>query len=197
MKILEEPDLREILFQAEPDIPLSDKLGSLLWDCLAAEGTLCLAGVGTFRMENGKVCFDPWARKRVFLAYAKEDIARVKPIYRYLKSQGFDPWMDVYRLLPGQDWPRAIERAISMSDYVVPCFSKISCTRRSHFNRELRCALACAEHFPLESTYLVPVRLEPCKVPTSVQQQIQYLDLFPDRDAGLRQLLATLVADNT
>ncbi len=193
MRILEEPTLREILFQAQPDVSLSDKLGSLLWDYLAAEGTLCLAGVGTFRLEEGRVRFDPWTRKRVFLAYAKEDIARVKPIYRYLKGQGFDPWMDIYRLLPGQDWPRAIERAISMADFVVPCFSRISCTRRSHFNRELRYALGCAEQFPLEATYLVPVRLEPCKVPTSVQQQIQYLDLFPDVNAGLKRLLTTLV----
>jgi hypothetical protein len=196
MRILEEPHLRELLFQADPDIPLSDKLGSLLGECLAAEGTLCLPGLGTFRMTNGRLCFEPWTRKRVFLAYVKEDIARVKSLYRYLKRQGFDPWMDVYRLLPGQDWPRAIERAISMADFVVPCFSRTSCTRRSHFNRELRYALECAEHVPLEATYLVPIRLEPCKVPVSVQRQIQYLDLFPDFDAGLRKLLTTLVASN-
>lgn len=194
MKILEEPDVREILFRAMPDVPLSEKLGSLLWECLAAEGSLCLAGVGTFRLEAGKVCFDPWARKRVFLAYAKEDLPRVKPIYRFLQRQGFDPWMDVFRLLPGQDWPRAIERAIEMADFVVPCFSRISCAKRGHFHRELRYALECAQQFPLEATYLAPVRLEPCKVPRRVQQQTQYVDLFPDPRAGLRRLLATLVS---
>jgi hypothetical protein len=167
MRILEEPHLRELLFQADPDIPLSDKLGSLLGECLAAEGTLCLPGLGTFRMTNGRLCFEPWTRKRVFLAYVKEDIARVKSLYRYLKRQGFDPWMDVYRLLPGQDWPRAIERAISLS----------RASREPRVHAAAISIASCATHWSVLNTFH-------WKLPTwcpFVWNRAKYLSVCSDR----------------
>jgi hypothetical protein len=32
------------------------------------------------------------------------------------------------------------------------------------------------------------VRLEECRVPAQIQRQMQYVDLFPDIDAGTKQL---------
>lgn len=194
VRILEEQDVHNLLFRSLPDLPLTQKLGLLLWDQLAVNGELCLSGVGTFRLEQGKVCFYPWQRKRVFLAYAHEDQLRVKMIYRFLQNNGFDPWMDIARLLPGQNWPRAIERAIESADFVVPCFSEIATRKRSHFHRELRYALEWGQRFPLDSTFLAPVRLEPCRIPRRIQQQTQYVDLFPDWRAGLHKLRTTLIS---
>jgi len=195
MKILEEADLRDMLFsQAHPE-PLSEKLEWLLRDSLSREGSLCLRGVGTFRLfPDAQIQFEPWTRKRVFLAYACEDRVAVRAIYRFLARQGFDPWMDSECLLPGQNWPRAIERAIEVADFVVPCFSRVSCRKRGHFQTELRFALEFRQRMPLDSVYLVPVRLEECAVPRRIQRETQYIDMFPQPGAGMRRLADGLLA---
>ncbi len=193
MKVLEEEEVRQLLFPVVEKAPLEAKLELLLRDTLTREGSLCLGGVGTFRLlSNGRIAFDPWTRKKVFLAYVLEDKRAVQAIFRFLRRQDFAPWMDAECLLPGQDWPRAIERAIEAADFVVPCFSATACRKRSHFHAELRYALDAARRVPLDAHYLVPVRLDACPIPKRIQLQTQYVDLFPDFRQGLRRLLATL-----
>ncbi|MGB9605764.1 MAG: hypothetical protein ACPL88_07805, partial [Bryobacteraceae bacterium] len=57
---------------------------------------------------------------------------------------------------------------------------------------ELRYALDCARRVPLDQTYLIPVRLEECRVPTRIRNKIQYVDLFPDWERGFRALVAAM-----
>jgi hypothetical protein len=47
----------------------------------------------------------------------------------------------------------------------------------------------------LDEIYFIPVRLEQCEVPARVSRQIQYVDLFPNWDAGVRRLLAVLSSE--
>lgn len=196
MHVLEEAELRELLFPDTQPCPVQKNLEQLLRETLHTEGSLVLGGVGTFRLsEDGHVEFEPWTRKRVFLAYACEDSAAVTAIYRFLLRQSFDPWMDTQRLLPGQNWPCAIERAIELADFVVPCFSRTSSKKRGHFQTELRLALEASQRLPLETTYLIPLRLEECRVPKVLQRQTQYLDLFPDFKLGLQKLQHALLAE--
>ena len=42
---------------------------------------------------------------------------------------------------------------------------------------------------PLEATFLVPVRFEPCTVPGRIAEQLQYVDLFPDWEAGMKKVV--------
>lgn len=100
--------------------------------------------------------------------------------------------MDKQKLLPGQNWPRAIEHAIEASDFFVACFSQRAVSKRGQFQAELRYALDCAARLPLEQIYLIPVRLEECQVPLRISRQFQYLDLFPDWDKGARRLAAAM-----
>ena len=37
-------------------------------------------------------------------------------------------------------------------------------------------------------SFLIPVRLDECHVPTRIQQETQYVDLFPDWGAGLQPI---------
>ena len=129
---------------------------------------------------------------QVFLAYAREDRETVEQLYEDLSARGFGPWMDVRKLLPGQNWPRSIETAIETSDYFVACFSKQSVNRWGGFQSEIRYALDCARRVPLDEIFLVPVRLDACRVPRSIQRELQYVDLFPDWSSGIERLLATL-----
>jgi len=52
--------------------------------------------------------------------------------------------------------------------------------------------LDCARQIPLDEIFIVPVRLTPCRVPRSIQRELQYVDLFPDWIDGLARLVTTL-----
>ncbi len=138
----------------------------LIARCLREGSTIEIDGLGKFELQNDDVVFKPSNRIRVFLAYAQEDRRMVQTLYDELQNAGFEPWMDVAKLLPGQNWPRAIQRAIEVSDFVLINFSHRSVEKRGHFQAELRYALDLAKRVPLEDIFLVPVRLSECEVPT-------------------------------
>jgi len=133
--------------------------------------------------------FEPRLEPRVFLAYVTEDAEPAARLYDALAREGLSPWIDVRNLVPGQNWPRAIERAIDCSDFFVPCFSRNSVNKWGGFQAEIRYALDCASRVPLDDIFIVPVRLDDCPVPRSIQKQFQYIDLFPDWFRGFSRLL--------
>jgi TIR domain len=154
-------------------------------------------GLGCFELEDDRVVFQPSGRVRVFLAYAKEDRSEVRKLYDALQEAGFEPWMDEEKLLPGQNWPRAIQRAIELSDFFLVCFSRRSVAKRGFFQAELRYALDVAACVPLEEIFLVPVRLSDCEVPLQIARRTQYIDLFPEWEAGLKTLLLMMKGQTT
>ena len=93
---------------------------------------------------------------------------------------------------PGQNWPRAIEQAISVSDFFVACFSERSGRKRGNFQSELRYALDCATLLPLEQVYFIPVRIEECRVPARITREFQYVDLFPNWESGFQKILTAV-----
>ncbi len=149
-------------------------------------------GFGWFELNEGEVVFQSNGRSRVFLAYAKEDRGEVKKLYDALKKAGFEPWMDEQKLLPGQNWPRAIQRSIELSDFFVICYSSRSVGKRGFFQSELRYGLDVAACVPLDEVFLIPVRLNDCEVPFQIARKTQYIDLFPDWDAGLEALILAM-----
>lgn len=161
----------------------------LIDSCVREGESIDLDGVGSFQLENKKVVFEATGRPSVFLAYASEDKNEVKKIFDALKEAGFEPWMDSAKLLPGQNWPRAIQRAIELSDFILICFSHRSVAKRGFFHAELRYALDVATFVPLEEIFLVPIRLSECEVPLQIARRTQYIDFFPDWDMGLRALI--------
>ena len=122
----------------------------------------------------------------------EEDARAVDRLYRALDEHGFAPWMDRRKLLPGQNWPRAIEEAIETSDFFVACFSRNSVNKKGGFQAEIRYALDCARRVPLDEIFIVPVRLDDCRVPARIQKELQYIDLFPDWRERLRRLFSVM-----
>jgi hypothetical protein len=98
----------------------------------------------------------------------------------------------VRKLLPGQNWPRAIESAIETSDFFVACFSENSVHKTGGFQSEVRYALDCARRVPLDEIFVVPLRLDGCRVPRSIQREFQYVDFFPDWSRGIRRLVTMM-----
>lgn len=166
------------------------ELARLIKQCLSEGNRVEIEGLGAF-VPDGQEGFEflPLNRPQVFLAYVVEDSALVDNLCLDLQARGFDPWIDRQRLLPGQNWPRAIQRAIEASDFFIACFSKNSVGKRGNFQAELRYALDCARLVPPDEIFLIPVRFDDCAVPAAITRSIQYIDLFPDRDRSLDRIV--------
>ncbi|MBV8570484.1 MAG: TIR domain-containing protein [Acidobacteriaceae bacterium] len=165
----------------------------IIESCLREGGPIEIDGVGRFKLNDlNQVTFEPNGRTRAFLAYAEEDRAEVRRLFSALQEAGFEPWMDQERLLPGQNWPLAIERAIDTSDFFLCCFSQRSITKRGYFQSELEYALGVASRVPAEEIFFVPIRLDECEVPRQIARKVQYVDMFPDWQRGVDHLLQAL-----
>jgi hypothetical protein len=169
-------------------------LTELITRCLREGAPIEIDGLGKFELDQEEVVFRPNNRIRVFLSYAKEDRATVKKLYDELQKAGFEPWMDVAKLMPGQDWPRVIQQAIDVTDFILVNFSHRSVGKRGHFQCELRHALEAADRMPLGEIFLVPVRLSECDVPNEIARTTQYIDLFPDHETGFKALTNMMTA---
>lgn len=104
-------------------------------------------------------------RLSVFLCHSSGDKPPVRDLYRKLSSDGFDPWLDEEKLLPGQNWDREIRLAVSKSDIVLACLSKESITKTGYIQKELRFALDVADEQPEGRIFIIPAKLEECGIP--------------------------------
>jgi len=171
------------------DCSATEQLAQVVIRGVAAGKEVEIDGLGVFYPDAARgVRFEPSGRPQVFIAYVREDVQAVERLSESLETAGFSPWTDVRKLLPGQNWPRAIESAIETSDFFVACFSGNSVDKTGGFQSEVRFALDCARRVPLDEIFVVPVRLNGCRVPRSIQREFQYIDLFPDWERGIRRL---------
>lgn len=127
---------------------------------------------------------------RVFLCHASQDKPAARKLYqRLLAEEWIDPWLDEEKLLPGQDWDMAIEKAVETSDAVLVFLSINSVTKEGYVQKELRFALDVSLEKPEETIYIIPLRLDECLVPRRLSRW-QWVDLY--RDRGYEWLLRGL-----
>jgi hypothetical protein len=168
------------------------RIAGLIRQALKNGQVVDIEGLGTFRPNSNGFKFLAETRPSVFLAYVREDIEVVRRLYKDLIRAGYQPWMDEQNLLPGQNWPRAIDRAIDVSDFFIPCFSKRSVPKRGIFQSELRYALDCAARLPLDDIFVIPVRLDDCALPQRIDSHLQHVDLFPTWVEGMEHIRKTI-----
>ena len=133
----------------------------------------------------------PLRSLRVFLCHASEDKPTVRDLYIRLQEDGFDPWLDEEKLLPGQRWDNEITKAVETSDVVLVCLSGKSTTKEGYIKREIARALNVAKQQPADVIFIIPVRLEDCDVPEQLRSY-HWVNFFGDREAGYRQLVLAL-----
>jgi len=178
---------------AENNWESSALLARLIRQCLAEGAKVEIDGLGAFIPDaQDGFRFQPCNRPKVFVAYVQEDGAAAERLFQNLETCGFDPWLDRRRLLPGQNWPRSIEEAISTSDFFLACFSHRSVNKKGGFQAEIRYALDCTQRIPMDQIFLIPARLDPCRVPLRIRSETQYIDLFPDWDRGFRRMVTAM-----
>jgi hypothetical protein len=125
----------------------------------------------------------------VFLCHSSSDKPIVRELFRRLRLDGLDPWLDEEKLLPGQPWAEQIEEAVRKSDVVVICLSNNAVTREGFVQKEIRQAIDVAEEKPEDTIFLIPLRLEACNVPRRLSH-LQWVDHF--EHLGYERLLNAL-----
>jgi TIR domain-containing protein len=174
------------------DNPSLEQLSHIVMRGLSAGEAVEIEGLGAFHPDPHRFFrFEP-AQPKVFIAYVQEDRAQAELLATELEAVGFAPWIDLRQLLPGQNWPRAIEIAIETSSFFLACFSAHSVVKKGGFQAEIRYALDCARQVPLDEIFIVPLRLNGCPVPRSIQREFQYVDLFPNWPSGMRRLVGMM-----
>ena len=129
----------------------------------------------------------------VFLCHASEDKPAVRKLYDRLKASGISVWLDEVDLVYGTDWEWAINRAIREANAVLVCLSLASVSKAGFVQREIGFVLDRAAEQPEGRVFLIPVRLDPCRVPDRLSKW-HYVNLFDQR--AYERLLATLKGAN-
>jgi hypothetical protein len=116
---------------------------------------------------------------KIFLCHANEDKSQVREVYRRLKAEGFEPWLDEEDLLPGQLWNQEIHRALRSSNFILIFFSQNSVLKQGYVQREMKLALDTWEEVPGGQIHTIPIRLDACEIPERFKP-FQWVDLFGD-----------------
>ena len=82
---------------------------------------------------------------KVFISYTKSDFSFATAIYWFLRNNECTPWMDIYDLVPGQDWDLEIRHNIKSADFFIACLSNNSVSKRGYVQKELKEALSILE----------------------------------------------------
>lgn len=130
---------------------------------------------------------------KVFLCYASQDKPIVHDLHQKLSTEGWiEPWLNTHNLLPGQDWQTEIKNAVEAADNVIIFLSNTSINKDGFVQKELRFAKDIALEKSEGSVFLIPLRLEECEVPRSLQNY-QWVDYFgPEQEQTYIKLIKTL-----
>ncbi|CAN2039386.1 hypothetical protein GMMP15_1210008 [Candidatus Magnetomoraceae bacterium gMMP-15] len=111
---------------------------------------------------------------RIFISYAREDEEKAIEIGKKLNQAGFQPWMDIQNLKPGDNWIIAIEQAIKDADFFMPLISKNTIDKRGYLQKELKFAFDMITDY--DNKHIVPVRLENTRIPDTLKPY-QFIDI--------------------
>lgn len=113
---------------------------------------------------------------KVFISYAKEDYDFAEKLFIYLSENGFIPWLDKQRLLPGQQWDFEIKKGLREANYVILLLSDNSVQKRGYVQREFKLALKFYEEKLEDDIYLIPLKINKCIVPESLSS-FQWIEI--------------------
>lgn len=103
--------------------------------------------------------------KVIFLAHASEDKPYVRRLYKTLKDNGLEPWLDEENLMPGVRWDDKIRKAIKNARFFMACLSNHSVSKSGYIQKELRMALNELERKASDVIYFIPALIEDVDLP--------------------------------
>ncbi len=129
----------------------------------------------------------------VFISYAHENFDKAKRLYEDLRFAGLHPWLDDESLIAGSKWKIVIEETIKNSRFFILLFSKsLSKKQNSYVQKEIEYALDLMKKLPQSYVFVIPVKLDSSKIPYQDLMDLQYIDMFPSWEKGLKRLLIAM-----
>ena len=128
-------------------------------------------------------------KRSIFIVYSREDLDAARQLYKDLKDRGFNPWLDVEEILPGEVWRESVLRALEKSAVAIVLISENLSKKRGFVWKEVKAALEVLQEREPGKSPVIPVRLTDTKVPIRLSH-IQWVDLF--REDGLDRLETSL-----
>jgi hypothetical protein len=125
---------------------------------------------------------------KVFLCYASKDKPMVRNLYQKLIADQYDAWLDEKKLISGQIKDLMIRKAVRKTDVVIVCLSK-QFNQAGLQQKEMRLALDTAMEIPEGKIFIIPVRLEECDVPESLESK-HWVNLYEEN--GYKELKRAL-----
>jgi hypothetical protein len=125
----------------------------------------------------------------IFLGYSRPDEAKAQDIYERLSKEGFKPWTDIQDVLPGEDMSARVRGAIYNADIFLVCLSYNSIDGRGNLKQDLNEQLNYHLQEGQAKAFLIPVRLEECPMPKSLES-LEFVDLF--KQDGWAHLLESI-----
>jgi TIR domain/SIR2-like domain len=134
--------------------------------------------------------------KRIFISYAHEDDEAAWRMYSELKQRGLEPWIDKESLLPGQVWRDEISKAIKNSCYFIAILSSNSVEKGGYVRKELKEAFDILEETSYSKIFVIPVRLDDCKVSDRKVNVLHIVDMNDDWKQGFEKVLRAMGIEN-
>jgi chaperone required for assembly of F1-ATPase len=125
----------------------------------------------------------------IFISYARSDANVVQNLYETLLGSKHHPWMDVNSIKGGENWLRAIYKAIDECQIFLAVLSNNSVSRRGVIQKELKKALDKWDGMLPDDIYIIPVRIDDCPIP-DLLKHIQVLEW--DNGKGESKLLEAI-----
>lgn len=130
----------------------------------------------------------------VFISYARQDVEDVDRLSRSLQRRGIEVWIDRHQIRPGERWENAISKAVENGAFFLACFSKHTIAKKqTYMIKELNLATNVMRRISPRHTWLIPLRFSECEVPGTFKA-LQWIDMFPDWESGLDQLISVISA---
>lgn len=128
-------------------------------------------------------------RRQVFLLYASEDIDFARKLASDLKERGFNPWLDVEQITPGQIWQKSVMRALEESTVAIVLVSEHLSSKKGFVQKELKVALETLQEQKQDMSPVIPVRIDESKVP-EIFSHIHWVNFF--EEGGIDRLVSGL-----
>jgi hypothetical protein len=123
-------------------------------------------------------------RPHLFICFSSSDEAVALDVVRFLEAEGLKCWISLRDVPPGANYQESIIEALESAKGLIFLFSTNS--DQSH---EIKKELSVAASLKIP---VVPLRLAPVMPTGALRYELatrQWLDIFPDRERGFRQLV--------
>lgn len=137
-------------------------------------------------------------RDHLFISYAWEDGALAEWLARKLTAAGYRVWIDRFKMLGGERWPKNIDRAIKTRTFRMIALLSAASIEKENPSKERQMALTLSNSKEREEDFLIPLNVDGLR-PSDLGWELSDLNYiaFEQWASGLEQLLKKLESINT